>query len=308
MYVPHVNSLINLFLLRPVFLMCGTSNRGAVIYTKGGSVYIQWLKLDVNILNSEIIKIIRKYPDGDTLLVLWIGLLCLAMKSSRPGEIQIADGLPYTASDLSTAFDIPLKTVELGITVFMKYGMIQTTEGGLLEIVDFRQSQSIDKLEYKRELSKNRVAKFREKQRLLQENEDSDDDKHVTRYSNACNAQNRIEKNRKEKKRIEKNKEDVMQVTLMQLPDNLNNDCFVSKWREWIDYRKTIKKRLTAISIKKQIKFLSKYNTQQACQIIENSMKNDWQGLFDLNFKSNNKKSKLQSSYEAGLEMLNAGK
>ena len=75
---------------------------------------ISWIKLDVNILDDAKIKIIRSHPDGNAIVVLWVGLLCLAMKSSRPGIIEISDGLPYTVDDLSNLFNIEKKTVELG--------------------------------------------------------------------------------------------------------------------------------------------------------------------------------------------------
>lgn len=159
---------------------------------------ISWLKLDINILDDQKIKLIRKYPDGDSLFVLWIGLICLGMKSEKAGVIQIADGLPYTAEELSTVFELPIKTIELGITVFMKYGMIHTTEGGLLEINDFRKNQSIDRIEYKRAMARERIAKYRNKQKnkLLPEP--------VTRYGVTCNAQIREEKRREDKIREDK--------------------------------------------------------------------------------------------------------
>lgn len=85
---------------------------------------ISWLKLDVNILDDAKVKIIRSHPDGDKVFVLWVGLLCLAMKSPRPGIIEISDGLPYSPDDISHLFDIEIKTVEMGLSLFKKYKMI----------------------------------------------------------------------------------------------------------------------------------------------------------------------------------------
>ncbi len=47
---------------------------------------LSFIKLDINILDDNKIKLIRKYPDGDKLLILWLGLLCMAMKSETPGN------------------------------------------------------------------------------------------------------------------------------------------------------------------------------------------------------------------------------
>lgn len=122
---------------------------------------ISWIKLDINILDDAKIKIIRSHPDGNSIVVLWIGLLCLAMKSSRPGIIEISDGMPYTVDDLSSLFNIEKKTVELGLALFAKYKMVDLFDGNTLEIINFSKHQSIEELERKRELTRIRVNRYR---------------------------------------------------------------------------------------------------------------------------------------------------
>ena len=122
---------------------------------------ISWIKLDINILDDTKIKIIRSHPDGDKVVVLWIGLLCLAMKSSRPGTIEISDGLPYTIDDLSNLFNLEKKTVEMGIALFCKYRMIEIFDGGTIEVINFAKHQKLEEIEHKRELTRKRVENFR---------------------------------------------------------------------------------------------------------------------------------------------------
>ena len=124
---------------------------------------ISWLKLDVNILDNSKIKIIRSYPSGDSIVVLWIGILCLAMKSPRPGFIEISDGIPYTIDDLAKLFDIEKKTTELGISLLQKFRMIDILEGGCIDVINFSREQNIEFIERTRELTRNRVAKYRAK-------------------------------------------------------------------------------------------------------------------------------------------------
>jgi len=126
---------------------------------------ITWLKLDVNILDDAKIKIIRSHPNGDAVIVLWIGLLCLAMKSQRPGIIEITDGLPYSPDDLSNMFSIEKKTVEMGIALFCKYRMVNIFDDGVLEIINFSKHQKIEVIEHQRELTKERVRRHRNKQK-----------------------------------------------------------------------------------------------------------------------------------------------
>ena len=82
-----------------------------------------WLKLDTGILDDEKIRIIRDLPDGDTLFVLWIGILCLAMKKETE-SLYIADGIPYEDTHLSTLYNIKIDTVKLGLSVFERLGMV----------------------------------------------------------------------------------------------------------------------------------------------------------------------------------------
>jgi predicted phage replisome organizer len=131
----------------------------------GIGTMISWIKLDINILDDAKIKIIRSHPDGNAIVVLWIGLLCLAMKSQRPGLIEISNALPYTLDDLSHLFNIDKKTCELGLHLFKKYKMVDLLEDGAIEVINFSKHQRLEDIEHKRELTKLRVDKFRAKQR-----------------------------------------------------------------------------------------------------------------------------------------------
>ena len=160
---------------------------------------IQWMKLDVNILDNTKIQLIRKYPDGDKLFVLWIGIITNAMKSPIPGSLYISEGTPFTAEDLCIKCGLELKTVQMGLELFSRYNMIDIGEYNIITIPDFEEKQSITQIKHKRELARIRQQKKREKdkQYLLES-----DDCHaiVTRDIRNNNAA--------EKSRVEKNRED----------------------------------------------------------------------------------------------------
>lgn len=126
---------------------------------------ISWIKLDVNILDDSKIKLLRKYPDGNQLFVLWIGLLCLAMKSEQTGLIEVSNGVPYTIEDLSVVLDIDLNTVKLGLQLFQKMKMIEIIDNETILIINFEKHQNIYKIIRERELTRERVQKFRDKKR-----------------------------------------------------------------------------------------------------------------------------------------------
>lgn len=127
---------------------------------------LTWLKLDVNILNDEKIKILRSYPDGDSIFTIWIGLLCLGMKSCVPGCLYISEAIPYMPDDLVRMLEVDKKTLEMAIKLFEKYGMILVHDGSLIEIVRFREYQALDKIEREREQAKLRMQKYRERKKI----------------------------------------------------------------------------------------------------------------------------------------------
>ena len=60
------------------------------------------------------------------------------------------------------------------------------------------------------------------------------------------------------------------------------NEILKLKYISWIDFRKTKKKPISELAIKRQIKFLQNHSIENACQIIDQSISNNWQGLFEL--------------------------
>ena len=126
---------------------------------------LNFLKLDINILNDAKIKIIRKYPDGGDLFVLWIGLLCMAMKSDNSGYIYITQGVPYTIDDIANELNIEKKIVEMGFKLFQQYKMIDIIENGIIEIINFDKHQQLDKIEKAKQISRESSQKYRNKKK-----------------------------------------------------------------------------------------------------------------------------------------------
>lgn len=126
---------------------------------------ISWLKLSVDILDDHKIKKIRKLPGGNEILICWIAVLCMAMKSIRPGVLILSDDVILNADDLAISADVTNETAEIAIKTFQKLGMILENEQGFLEVKNFRNHQNLDALEYKRGLSYARKKRFNEKQK-----------------------------------------------------------------------------------------------------------------------------------------------
>lgn len=66
----------------------------------------------------------------------------------------------------------------------------------------------------------------------------------------------------------------------MSLGSHLACDQFASAWREWVDHRRTIRKRLTEAGVKGQIKMLEGLTLDQAIESIHTAIRSGWTGVF----------------------------
>lgn len=99
----------------------------------------------------------------------------------------------------------------------------------------------------------------------------------------------------KVKKSKEKNRIEKYIIVESEIPDSLLSiNGFLDSWKEWVEYRKEIKKPITSRSAKMQFKQLESFIDPVGA--IENSIANQYQGLFEK--RGNNGKSSGISSAE----------
>ena len=162
---------------------------------------VKWIKICTDIFDDEKILLIESLPEADAIIVIWFKLLCLAGKQNNSGVFMMNDKIAYTDEMLSTIFRRPINTVRLALSTFEKFGMIETIDS-VITIPNWEKHQSLDQLEMAREQTRKRVAKHREKQKLLAETGCNVTE---TLPVTQCNG-DRIEKNREDKSRLEEEK------------------------------------------------------------------------------------------------------
>jgi predicted phage replisome organizer len=165
---------------------------------------VKWIKIVTDIFDDEKILMIENLPDRDSIIVIWFKLLCMAGKQNNSGVFLFNDRIPYTDEMLATIFRRPLNTVRLALKTFEEYGMIEIINN-TITIPKWEKHQSLDALENSRKQTRDRVAKYREKQKEIACNGGSNvtcnvtDDVTVT----LCNADRiRIDKERDKNKSI----------------------------------------------------------------------------------------------------------
>lgn len=142
---------------------------------------VKWLKLMNNMFEDDKISYIESLPDGDTILIIWIKILCLASKSNTDGSLMITDELPYTPALLAHKFNKTTVQVEYALSIMQKLEMIEIVDD-VIYVSNWIKYQSVDELAKIREQTRLRVAKCRERKKMLECNATSNDT--VTEKSN----------------------------------------------------------------------------------------------------------------------------
>ena len=65
---------------------------------------VKWIKLSTGLPDNRKIKQIRTLPDGDTIALMWIFLMCLAGNSNDDGFVFFTKEIPYTDEMLAEEF------------------------------------------------------------------------------------------------------------------------------------------------------------------------------------------------------------
>ena len=104
---------------------------------------VKWIKMATNIWDNRKIVQIESLPDGDTIIVIWLKLLCLAGTTNDSGMVYFTKEIPYTEQMLSTLFNRPLATIQFALKVFQEFEMISIIDD-FLQISNWKKYQNIE--------------------------------------------------------------------------------------------------------------------------------------------------------------------
>ncbi len=124
---------------------------------------VKWIKIVTGIFEDEKIKLIETLPECDSVLIIWVKLLCLAGKANQGGAILLSDTIAYTDEMLATIFARPVESIRRALQIFEVYGMIEQAEN-VWQIVNWERHQNIEGMDKIK--AQNRVRKQRQRAKL----------------------------------------------------------------------------------------------------------------------------------------------
>lgn len=173
---------------------------------------VKWIKITTDMFDNRKIKHLRKLPEGNNIVLIWVMLLTMAGRCNANGMIFLTENIPYTTKMLADELDFEENTIRMALQALEQLDMIIMDENRF-SIVGWDEHQSAEGLEKireqnrlrkqkqrasaKKKLEETEIKQLEEKQADLQEKEKGC---HVT----SCDSHVTVTQQNKNKNQIKK--------------------------------------------------------------------------------------------------------
>lgn len=242
---------------------------------------IKWIKLTTDMFDNRKIKHLRRLPEGNNIVLIWVMLLTMAGRCNSGGMIFLTENIPYTPKMLADELDFEENTVILALNALEQLSMV-VTNNGFFAIAGWEEHQNVEGMDRIREQTRKRVARHRENQKLLSSN--------VTPNVTVTQG-NASDIDKEEDKELDKDK----RIDCQQIVDLYHSICTsYPKIRSLSDARKkAIKARLKSFSLED---FKSVFENAEASSFLKGA-DGGWKASFDWLIKEANMLKVLEGNY-----------
>lgn len=126
---------------------------------------VKWVKITTDMFDNRKIKHLRRLPDGNNIVLIWIMLLTMAGRCNSGGKIFLTENIPYDAKMLADELDFKENTVAAALKNLEQLDMI-AVDNGFYTIVGWGEYQNVDGMDKVREQTRKRVAEFKKNKKL----------------------------------------------------------------------------------------------------------------------------------------------
>lgn len=264
---------------------------------------VKWIKITTDMFDNRKIKHLRKLPDGNNIVLIWVMLLTMAGRCNAGGMIFLTENIPYTPKMLADELDFEENTVKLALQALEQFNMI-VTDQGFFSIAGWDEYQNIEGMEKIREQNRLRQKKWYDKQKALPE-PNVRNNVSVTQ-SNATDIDIDKDKEREEDKKKRERKtaprESTQALFNRLLPDYILPPALQEKMAEWIAYKTERKEAYKETGMKSLLRKVENnqltYGSDAVCNLIDDCMANNWAGIiFDKLENNRNQPRKAGNNY-----------
>ena len=259
-----------------------------------------WLKLKDDFFTSKPMLKLRRIAGGDTYTIIYLKLQLLSLQDE--GRLFFDEVEDTFSEELSLVLGEDAANIEATLLFLQKCGLAEFESETEIFLTDVPKviGKEEKELENIREKNRERVARHREKQKLLTTGGECNVTGNVTgnvtetlplRYGNALEKEKEkdIEKEREKEKKKDPKPDSFASV----FEEFFISDRLKAAIMDFIDYRESIGIPTNAGSLRALIKKLNELSSSEdeALAILEQSIANGWKGLFELKDKGKKPKT-----------------
>lgn len=252
---------------------------------------VKWVKITTDMFDNRKIKHLRRLPDGNNIVLIWVMLLTMAGRCNAGGMVFLTENIAYTPKMLADELDFEENTVLLALKSLEQFGMICLDEN-CFRIANWEEYQNVEGMEKIREQTRKRVAAHRERQKRLAGNATGN----VTVTQGNATEEDKeeereLEEDKKKRERKTAPRETTLALFKRLLPDYLLPPALQEKMAEWIAYKTERKEAYKETGMKSLLRKVENnqltYGSDAVCSLIDDCMANNWAGIIFDKLKDN---------------------
>ena len=133
---------------------------------------VKWIKITTNMFDNRKIRHLRRLPDGNSIVLIWVMLLTMAGRCNAGGMIFLTENIPYTPKMLADELDFEENTVSLALGALENLGMISQDP---LSVTNWEEYQNVEGLDRVREQTRKRVSDYRTRKKAISSGKPQED-------------------------------------------------------------------------------------------------------------------------------------
>lgn len=245
---------------------------------------VKWIKITTDMFDNRKIRHLRKLPEGNSIVLIWVMLLAMAGKCNDHGKIYLTENIPYTPKMLADELDFEENTVQLALQALEQLDMI-VLDDGYFSITGWEEHQNIEGMDRIREQNRIRKQRQREKERLIAESCVMSRDSHATEEDKDKEEEKDIDKESKEK------------VTCEQVVDLYRSICVSYPSVKTLSEarKKAIRARLKVYSLED---FRKMFEKAEGSAFLKGANNRNWSANFDWLMKDANFAKVIDGNYD----------
>ena len=257
---------------------------------------VKWVKLTTDMFDNRKVKHLRKLPEGNNIVLIWVMLLTMAGRCNAGGMIFLTENIPYTPKMLADELDFEENTVMLALQALENLDMI-VTDNGFFSIAGWEEYQNIEGMDKIREQNRLRQKKWYDKNKVLEAPN--------VKPNVSITQPNATDIDKEKELDKEKRKKDNTYTDIL---SSIANDELKELYLEYIKMRKMIKSPMTDRALTmliNKVNELEPNSLDNQKKLLETAIMNNWKSVYPL--KDAPKQDKQPSKQEEELLKLFKG-